>query len=346
MLYANFWCLLWSLDIAIQLNYNILAHIANYEILIILFIFFRNPMGTQILLQLCIYMMVVFKVLLPLKVQSCSSNADYGWDQDTNVSFPCSRRYLSGSYFEKHDSLLDLDFQVFLANELPLCSCHALPDDINFVPKASILQRHLVGEGSHRHISTFIEFSIQTQSTIELPAHVCQAVLVERLPSGVFADPFELQHLIQRGVFVDAAVFGDTNLELPSALSNRSVVEVHMDISQNIMSGNKKGLEIKIDLPLHARYPPLDKSGYSRVEMGVPDILVRCIAKEKSQNNNCLLITMAEIVDLNTKPVVWRIPSGNYEHSGFVFAITFTSAALSTLLIVYQLFIVQVFVAL
>lgn len=55
-------------------------------------------------------------------------------------------------------------------------------------------------------------------------------------------------------MFKDVAVFGDTNLELPSFRSNRSVVEVHMNAGSNILSGQNNGLEINIQLPLHARY--------------------------------------------------------------------------------------------
>lgn len=41
-------------------------------------------------------------------------------------------------------------------------------------------------------------------------------------------------------VFADAAVFGDTNLELPSVVSNRSIVEVHMSVDYNIVSGQNR----------------------------------------------------------------------------------------------------------
>lgn len=65
-------------------------------------------------------------------------------------------------------------------------------------------------------------------------------------------------------VFTDAAVFGDTNLELPSVVSNRSVVEVHIDVDLNIVSGHSNGLEINVEVPLHARYPVCEKnSGFS-----------------------------------------------------------------------------------
>ncbi|KAF4383996.1 hypothetical protein F8388_018748, partial [Cannabis sativa] len=81
----------------------------------------------------------------------------------------------------------------------------------------------------------------------------CGLIFIERLPNGVFADPFEFQHLLQRGVFNDIAVFGDTNLESPSFLSNRSSVEVHMHVNPGILS-DKNGIDIKIKIPLHERY--------------------------------------------------------------------------------------------
>lgn len=52
-------------------------------------------------------------------------------------------------------------------------------------------------------------------------------------------------------MFNDIAVFGDTNLELPSFLSNRSAVEIHLDIDPNTFL---QPAAISIELPLHARY--------------------------------------------------------------------------------------------
>ncbi|KAL5717615.1 hypothetical protein ACHQM5_010597 [Ranunculus cassubicifolius] len=276
-------------------------------------------MESQLLAHFLICMMVVLMVLCPIKVvQTLSSNGYYGG------TF-CSQRYLSKSYFEIHDRLVDSDFEYFLPHKNPLCSCDVFSHNSNFIPKLSVVQRRLIGEGSHRHLSTFIKFHNNADSTLELPAHSCQAVIIEKLPSGVFADPYELQHLVQRGVFVDAGVFGDTNLELPSALSNRSVVEVHLDI---------KGVEMNLDLPLHARYPPLHTSSYSNVEMGVPDILVRCVAAEKEEN--CSWIARVEIgQSANTShSAMWRIPCGNKAHSELVSALTFISAVLSALFVV------------
>ncbi|KAL2514519.1 hypothetical protein Fot_28490 [Forsythia ovata] len=92
---------------------------------------------------------------------------------------------------------------------------------------------------------------MQGESASKLSAQSCQVIMVERLPYGVFADPFQLQHLVQRGVFSNAAFLGDTNLELPSFRSNRSVVELHMDMGSNVSSGCKDELEVNLGLPLH-----------------------------------------------------------------------------------------------
>lgn len=55
-------------------------------------------------------------------------------------------------------------------------------------------------------------------------------------------------------VFSDAAVFGDTNLELPSFRSNRSVVEIHMSVASEVLSRYDNYLQINLEVPLHARY--------------------------------------------------------------------------------------------
>ncbi|EXB66524.1 Phosphatidylinositol-glycan biosynthesis class X protein [Morus notabilis] len=161
--------------------------------------------------------------------------------------------YIMQSYFEKYECLDDSRYKDFVAQELPLGLCDAPADNLNLAPGLSVLERKLIGEGSHRHLSSSIRISIQPRSIYELSHCNCGVILIERLPCGVFADPFELQHLLHRGVLNDIAVFGDTNLESPSFLSNRSAVEVHMDVGCNFLR-QKTEIDIKLDIPLHARY--------------------------------------------------------------------------------------------
>ncbi|KAI3940518.1 hypothetical protein MKW98_024925 [Papaver atlanticum] len=120
-------------------------------------------------------------------------------NQQCVSSLPCSKKYLSEAYFNKHDILIDSNFQSFLKRDFPLHSCKSL-NYLNTVIKVPVLHRDLIGEGSHRRLFSSLRISIQPDITLsERPAHFCEAVVIERLPSGVFADPFELQHLVQHG---------------------------------------------------------------------------------------------------------------------------------------------------
>ncbi|KAK4359307.1 hypothetical protein RND71_021536 [Anisodus tanguticus] len=95
--------------------------------------------------------------------------------------------------------------------------------NIKFAPKLSALHRKLIGEGSHQRLSSSLRLKMSSESTSG-PPKFCE-----------------------RGVFRDAAVFGDTNLELPSFLSNRSLVEVHLEVGSNLTSQQKDELEIHMD---------------------------------------------------------------------------------------------------
>lgn len=64
-------------------------------------------------------------------------------------------------------------------------------------------------------------------------------------------------------VFTDVAVFGDKNLELPSFRSNRTVVEIHMNIASKMLSSHEDDLVVNLEVPLHARYPVSDLKGLS-----------------------------------------------------------------------------------
>lgn len=94
------------------------------------------------------------------------------------------------SYFTTHTSLEDSEFRNFLL----LQECSRKDTNIVVVPAISLLQQHrnITGEGSHRNLHTSIKLLVQSDSQLR------ELVIVERLPLGVFADPFELQNLQQR----------------------------------------------------------------------------------------------------------------------------------------------------
>ncbi|KAJ4846032.1 hypothetical protein Tsubulata_002547 [Turnera subulata] len=258
--------------------------------------------------------------------------SDSGFHSLKASTFCSHEKHIMESYFEKYENLHESNFQDFLAHKELSGPCGLLPAKMNLFLRLSVPQRQLIGEGSHRHLSSTVRFHLQPELSVP-PIHFCNVIIVERLPSGVFADPFELQHLLERGVFSRVAVVGDTNLELPSFLSNRSAVEIHIAAGPNILLGHMNELEISVDLPLHARYPPLDDTGYSNVEFGSPDVFMCCSAQETSSNQSCL--SMPINFDAKADAVVWRIPSGIRTHASIVSVLTFVTACASTLSIVF-----------
>jgi phosphatidylinositol glycan class X len=238
-------------------------------------------------------------------------------NQRTSTCIPCSATYLAA----------DPNYPNVLSNRfVSTKSCESLLNIVKVI-KIFNLHRSLEGEGSHRRlISKIIGIESDSSSTY-LDGFNCELVIIESL-NGVFADPFELQRLVNRRVYLNAAVFGDTNLELPTALSNSSFVEIHMDLA----SSSKENHELVIELPLHVRYPPLDGSGYSNVEISQPDLYISC--RKKDIDNDCRWgVTVLEVGP--TETVKWLIPCGDEAHTTVVSSLTFLSALICALSIVF-----------
>lgn len=103
-------------------------------------------------------------------------------------------KFIMKSYFEDYESLHDSSFEDFMAHQLSSSLCQGIPDNRNVGVRFSVRELSLVGEGSHRHLSSSIRLQIGAASIPKLPAHICDVIVIQRLPLGVFADPFELQN--------------------------------------------------------------------------------------------------------------------------------------------------------
>lgn len=131
-----------------------------------------------------------------------NSAFDYQESRKQNIfgCWPCSRKHVLKYYYDQRDILLESDSQGVLEQEVPsLDSCNGLSHNLISIPRLSGLQRHLIGEGSHRRLHSSMRFDFPSDADSILSLSSCEAVIIERLPLGVFADPFELQHLVQRG---------------------------------------------------------------------------------------------------------------------------------------------------
>jgi hypothetical protein len=61
------------------------------------------------------------------------------------------------------------------------------------------VERTLVGNGAHRTLQSVVTVALQSRRTIESQQPHCYLRILERLPTGVFADQYELQGLRRRG---------------------------------------------------------------------------------------------------------------------------------------------------
>ncbi|KAL6579111.1 hypothetical protein OROMI_009327 [Orobanche minor] len=242
-------------------------------------------------------------------------------------------KYIANNYFEKHARFIQQEFDSYIANEIPLGLSQVIIDKNYVVPALLDVHREVTGEGSHRGLSSSIRFKLQDKLKFQMSACICEVIIIEKLPSGVFADPFELQHLVQHGVFSDAIVFGDTNLELPSFPSNQSVVEIHMSMAYKVLTGYEDDSELNLDLPLHARYPPLGL-GFSQVQFEKPDLFICCNLDGNIRNRSCIFMPNNHMANKKASPVIWEIPCGIKEHAGVVSAVTFGFATVAAMLIV------------
>lgn len=185
------------------------------------------------------------------------------------------------------------------------------------------VERKLIGNGAHRELSSSITIRVEKSKA-------CNMVIVEKLPSGVFADMFELGGLVARGAYVDAVIYGDHNLEMPSLHSSESIVVLHTSIDSNV-SHLEHLLQAKVLLPLHARYPPLSFESHVSVNFSIPYVLFQCFHKDdnttaanmadsKPMRNNMAwaVLTWKESTSLDSIGLQWAVPAGNPLHSQFV----------------------------
>ncbi|KAK4758270.1 hypothetical protein SAY87_019571 [Trapa incisa] len=256
---------------------------------------------------------------------------------DSNMGLAhCPTNWIMQSYFEDPKALDDSHFQDFKKRKVYPCLCK---ETVSRTLKLELsgLGRRLIGEGSHRQLSSSIKIKLNKKSRVNLLSYSCKVIVIEILPRGIFADQFELQHLFERGAFGDIAVFGDTDLELPTVRSNNTVVEIHMDVDPTSLSGDEDVLEINLHIPLHVRYPPLDESGYVTAVFGEPDILVGfsfSIGGLRPDQSCMSILRDRDSAEPRHSPVTWAVPSGIQMHASIVSVVTFLSAAFSAVVII------------
>jgi hypothetical protein len=198
-------------------------------------------------------------------------------------------------------------------------------------------QRRLEGSGAHRTLLSVVIISASS-SEVESVSESCRLRLLLRLPSGVFADQYELKGIQRRGGLLGARIHGDVNVERPAFLSANSTVDVQVALLKIADDRSNGSLQAEVVLPLHARYPLLSFASHSVVHIPMPDLFVSC--QDVEGDAIAPPVTdqwqQVSVTEPGTRPGVlgWMVPAGNPEDYSFVARFT-AIAALSGVLVVF-----------
>ncbi|XP_046571342.1 phosphatidylinositol-glycan biosynthesis class X protein-like [Haliotis rubra] len=205
------------------------------------------------------------------------------------------------------------------------------------------LERHLHKKGFHRDLSTTVEWLVNPHNRGDI--NHCMILLLEKLPPGVYVDPFQLSAMLQFGgpkVLVDAAV----NIEKPAHLSPPHTLHVYTELKTVTDNDEGFSLAASVTLPIHLRYqPPTHETSVTHVDLVIsnPRMFTNCSIKES------VALLQAPCDYTNTSQCLWhehhylaeqdsvacRVPVGNTSYLPLVVAVTLLVTGLGCLFIVY-----------
>ncbi|XP_024392668.1 uncharacterized protein [Physcomitrium patens] len=200
------------------------------------------------------------------------------------------------------------------------------------------ISRTLIGRGAHRMLQSTVTLSGSPGSSQRLHDG-CYLRLVQSLPTGVFADQFELQGIQRRGGIKGAWIHGDKNLEQPALLSIQSIVVVDVilrTVNSSDVTAPEPLLQAVVAIPLHARYPPLAVDSHSTVHVSMPHVFMSC----QQEKTNLTGTRWNEIVPGYSMGLErpggvldWKVPAGSPADYSFVARFTAICALTGVLVV-------------
>lgn len=136
-----------------------------------------------------------------------------------------------------------------------------------------------------------IQYTLNSQAAVAEGA--CRITVLQALPAGVFADPYELANIARTPSKKNACylqlssyyVFGPTNVEKIEPECQSTLLSVSAEVqSQTSSSSSAHCKDLQLSVPLHARYPVPQSSNidvghvdsYHRYNMQDPSIILSC----------------------------------------------------------------------
>ncbi|KAL3138285.1 hypothetical protein ABBQ32_006102 [Trebouxia sp. C0010 RCD-2024] len=183
--------------------------------------------------------------------------------------------------------------------------------------------------------------------TVDLPQAVavngCNITVLQLLPAGVYADPYELQNLVtttthkcSSGLLSSFRVFGFIDVEKIETDCGPTLLSVsgHYAASQMQAVSCNGHMQAKLTVPMHARYPALQKhrpSGYSSFffsglhQYNISRPFLRVEHASETANVATSQCYSAQV----QHSLHWTVPTGGMWHMQFVEVVTVLAAVSS-----------------
>ena len=188
--------------------------------------------------------------------------------------------------------------------------------------------------------------------TVDLPQDMtfdtCNFTVLQLLPAGLFADPYELQNLVttimqwgKSKLLSSFKVFGVVDVEKIETDCSQTLlsVSVRYAASQTQLPSCNAHMQIRLTVPLHARYPAphmSDPSGLStflwsglhHYNITTPLFIVE-IASESDATPQCFSTPAQQTSKDSQQFLDWAVPTGGMWHMPLVEIITVLTAVCS-----------------
>ena len=190
----------------------------------------------------------------------------------------------------------------------------------------------LAAKGFHSHI----QYSLNRQQATD--HSVCQMTVLQPLPAGVYADPYELANIA--GISSTAVtnqlqllsyhVFGKIDVEKIEPDCEPTLLSVSANIYKQPSTMNAETVtSLHLKVPLHARYPaPHSQHAedlhpahhpYHMYSLQDPTVILRCSTKMSHQGNDGTRLCQDVChITSATQDLSWTVPAGLTKHAWFV----------------------------
>ncbi|GFO02511.1 phosphatidylinositol-glycan biosynthesis class x protein [Plakobranchus ocellatus] len=195
-----------------------------------------------------------------------------------------------------------------------------------------VIERKLSGFGFHRDLETNIH--MPSKLCEYLAATGCSLLIFQVLPSGVYADPFQLKSLEMFGF---PKVLFDRNVDIEAAeyVSKPHEIFMYIDLSVYKPDQTTGHLSIEVSMPIHARYhKPLpwqaDSEPRATISLLHPGVYSNCSQSDEHNTlkapcdvSNSSLCAWSHISYISYSPQVeMSIPIGQEWHKPLVVTVT------------------------